>query len=57
MTGKELQYVIDTVKQEGLDYAFESYSDYSEIKDKQFHKLRKAYTTAASELREFLGID
>lgn len=56
MTGKELDYVRGTIDNEGFDYAFRHYSDFEdEVKDKAFHKLRKAYLKAANELQEYLG--
>ena len=56
MTGKELDYVRDTVENEGFDYAFRHYSDFEDIKDKKFHELRKAYAKAAEALVEFLNL-
>jgi ribosomal protein L19 len=51
MTGTELQYVRDTIDNEGFDYAFRHYTDFvDEVKDVEFHKLRKAYVEAAKEL-------
>lgn len=56
MNAKELEYVKDTIDNEGFDYAFVDYSDFSEIEDEKFHKLREAYVKAAEELREYVGI-
>ena len=34
-----------------------TYSDFKEIKDVEFHELRKAYVKAAKALKEYLGSD
>lgn len=57
MTGKEFGYVKDTIEDEGFSYAFIDYSDYSEIEDEEFHRLRKAYVNADEALREYLGVE
>ena len=58
MTGKELQYVRNIVDNEGFDYAFRNYTDFvEEVKDVEFHKLRKAYVKAAKELDVYIGTD
>lgn len=54
MTKKQKQYVIATIENEGFDYAFRDYSDFEEIEDEQFHKLRSAYTAAANALEEYV---
>jgi hypothetical protein len=57
MTEEELQNVRDTVEGEGFDYAFMNYSDFSEIEDEEFHKLREAYVDATRALAEYIGVD
>ena len=57
MTGPELDDVRDRVDQEGFDYCFVHYSNFEDIKDKEFHRLRKAYCKAQKELAEYLGIE
>lgn len=57
MKASELEYVKDTIECEGFDYAFVDYSDFSEVKDEEFHKLREAYMKAAEELREYVGFN
>lgn len=57
MTGKEFQYVIDTIENEGFRYAFVDYSDFSEIQDEKFHELRQAYLDADAALREYVGVE
>jgi len=55
MTGKEIDYVRETIEQEGFDYAFNDYSDFSIIKDIRFHNLREAYVKAREDLAEYIG--
>jgi hypothetical protein len=55
MTGKELDYVRGAIDNEGFDYAFRSYSDFAEVKDRKFHSLRKAYVKAAEALDQYVG--
>lgn len=53
----KMSYVRATVENEGFDYAFRSYSDFEDIKDEEFHELRKAYVEAANALAEYTGCD
>ena len=57
MTGKEFAYIINTIENEGFEYAFESYSDFDEINDPEFHKLRNAYLNALSDLQVYVGYE
>lgn len=49
-----LEYVRDTVDNEGFDYTFRHYSSFKEVTDKEFHRLREAYESAAEELEEYI---
>jgi len=49
-----LKYVLQRIKQEGFDYCFMNYSNFEEIKDKKFHKLRKKYIKAHKKLEEYI---
>jgi hypothetical protein len=51
----KLWEVAACVDNEGFDYAFRHYSDFKEVKDEEFHKLRKAYVEAAEALSEYIG--
>ena len=53
----KLWEVCACVDNEGFDYAFRNYSDFKEVKDEEFHRLRTAYVKAARELAEYLDID
>lgn len=46
-----VQYRMD---EEGFDYCFESYSDWSEIKDEEFHRLRLGFLKSITDLREYI---
>ena len=55
MNFEEMQDVRDRAEQEGFDYCFTGYSDFLEIKDEEFHRLRKAYVDAAEALQKYIG--
>lgn len=55
MNGEELDYVRGCVDNEGFDYAFRHYSDFADVRDVKFHKLREAYIKAAEKLEGYLG--
>ena len=57
MTAKELDLVRWRVTEEGSDYTFRHYSHWEEIKDEEFHALRKNYLDAAKSLVEYLNFD
>jgi hypothetical protein len=48
---ENVQYRMDA---EGFHYCFDSYSDFNEIKDEEFHKLRLNYLESAKLLREYV---
>lgn len=39
---------------EGLEYCFKHYSSFEEIKDKEFHKLRKKLLETMEKMRNFV---
>jgi len=43
------------IKAEGMDYCFKHYSNFEEIEDKEFHKLRKAYIKASENIEEYVN--
>ena len=57
MKGKEFGYVADCVENEGFHYCFVNYSAFEEIKDEEFHRLRKDYLDAAHKLADYLGVE
>lgn len=54
MNAKELEKLQQTIDREGFDYAFTDYSEFKEIKDVKFHKLRKSYLEAYYKLYEYI---
>ena len=48
---ESVQYRMDA---EGFDYCFESYSNWDEIKDEEFHRLRKEFLRTMEELRNYI---
>jgi predicted RNA-binding protein (virulence factor B family) len=57
MTKQENHKILDKIEWEGFEYTFVGYSDWEEIKDAKFHKLRKAYKKAAEALAKYVGAD
>lgn len=51
---EDFQYVQSKMQDEGFDYCFIHYSDFEEIKDEQFHILRKKYIQAQKELKKYI---
>ena len=43
------------MKEEGFHYCFKHYSSFTEIKDEEFHNLRKKYLEAAAQLEEYVN--
>jgi hypothetical protein len=48
---QSVQYRMD---EEGFDYCFESYSNWDEIEDEEFHRLRLGFLQSMKELREYI---
>jgi hypothetical protein len=48
---ESVQYRMDA---EGFDYCFESYSNWDEIKDEEFHRLRLEFLRTMNELRNYI---
>lgn len=55
MTLKELELVCDKIDDDGLDYCFRRYSDWNEIKDPEFQRLKAEYIKAAEALEKYIG--
>jgi len=57
MTYDELenwQSVRYRMENEGIDYCFEHYSRFDEIKDEEFHRLRLGFLQYMKEIREYV---
>ena len=46
--------IIFRINQEGFDYAFRHYSSFDEVKDPEFHRLRRQYIKAADAIDHYL---
>jgi hypothetical protein len=46
--------LMDVINDDGFEYAFESYSNWEEIKDEQFHTLRLNFLHAMQELSDYV---
>jgi hypothetical protein len=57
MEAKDLDYIRETVDCEGFDYAFVHYSDFKEIEDETFHRLRRVFLKARKRLCEHLNLE
>ncbi len=56
MITEEMQSVRDRIEAEGsMEYTFLHYSNFNDISDKKFHKLRKKYIKAAKKLDTYIG--
>jgi hypothetical protein len=42
------------MRNEGIDYCFEHYSRFEEIKDEEFHKLRLEFLSSMFKIREYV---
>lgn len=51
------EYMNMKIEKEGFHYAFIGYSDFEEVEDIEFHKLRLKYIQAVNELGDYMGIE
>lgn len=51
---EDWQMVRYRMDNEGLEYCFKHYSSFEEIKDKEFHKLRKKLLETMEKMRTFV---
>lgn len=52
MNKEDVKYLIYEVENDGLHYAIADKSSWKQIKDKEFHKLREQYITAAVAMQD-----
>jgi len=57
MTGKEVNYIQETIANEGIDYGLNDYTDFEEVKDKRFHNLLQDYRESRKDLLAYVGLD
>lgn len=55
MDKHQKQAVMNIVDNEGFDYAFIHFSDFEDVEDEEFHKLRKEYLNARQKLADLIG--
>lgn len=55
MSKPNSEYLKRIIDKEGWDYGWTEYSNYVEVEDKHFHKLRLAYLKASEALEEYVG--
>jgi hypothetical protein len=51
---ENFDYVRIKMNQEGFDYCFKHYSSFEDVKDENFHKLRKKYIKVSEELEGYV---
>ena len=52
---EDWQFVQYRMKEEGFHYCFKHYSNFNEIKDVEFHKLRLKYLKSAELLENYIN--
>jgi hypothetical protein len=57
MTEAQKENVRQRIWNEGMDYCFLRYSNFKEIRDKEFHILRENYIKASKALGKYVGAD
>jgi hypothetical protein len=56
MTNDEKEDLFLDIYTEGFDDCFDGYSDFEEIKDPEFHRLRLEYLKAKTNLAKYIEI-
>jgi hypothetical protein len=54
MKTEDKKMVVEAIDGEGFDYAMIYYSDWKEVKDENFHTLRKQYINAKREIKKHI---
>lgn len=57
MTQQDKQHIIDLIENEGVDYAFNYASDFSDISDSTFHELLKNYRDSRQALLDYIDYE
>lgn len=50
----QFDYLLSKIDNEGFDYCFVGYSNWEDIQDEKFHKLRKQYISAQENLENYI---
>jgi hypothetical protein len=51
---ENFNYLKAKMRDEGFHYCFKHYSSFKEIKDEEFHKLRKQYIEISNKLEKYV---
>jgi hypothetical protein len=51
---EQWEFVYHKMREEGFHYCFESYSNFEDIKNETFHKLRQEYLLSAKQLENYI---
>jgi len=54
MKEEDLENICSTIGSEGFDYCFCDYTDFKEVEDKKFNKLRFEYVESKKKLEYYL---
>lgn len=57
LTKEDKDRICSAIDNEGFSYAFIDYSSFPEIKDEEFHRLRKEFIKAQRALEKYVGWD
>lgn len=57
MTKRHRTSILSTIALEGFDYTFVEFSSFKNVKDKRFHKARRAYLKARKDLARMVGCE
>ena len=52
-----IKAVRERVQSEGFAYTFLSYSDFADLDDPEFHRLRRAYIESQKALAKYIGVE
>jgi hypothetical protein len=52
---EKYENVLYRINDDGFHYCFDSYSNFDEIEDSEFHRLREAYLKASRNLESYLA--
>lgn len=57
LTDKEKDIICSAIDSEGFAYAFADYSNFDEVKDEEFHRLRREFIDAYNKLNDYVGFE
>jgi hypothetical protein len=54
MNKQDAENILYRIREEGFDYTFDGYSDWEDVKDEHFHRLRNMYLINKEALHQYL---